>query len=100
MTTVEVFTQSAIKAPLTSFRVAVGRYPTTEEGLVSLVIAPESVSKRWTGPYIAGGKIPRDPWGREYQYQAPGLKSGGAYDVWSLGPDGVPSSDDVGNWQK
>jgi len=41
---------------------------------------------------------PLDRWGRAYQYRQPAMRSQSAYDLFSLGPDGVPSADDVGNW--
>lgn len=42
---------------------------------------------------------PIDPWGRPYGYRAPGTK-GRPYDLGSVGPDGVPSSDDIGHVPK
>ncbi|MBL9200095.1 MAG: type II secretion system protein GspG [Opitutaceae bacterium] len=78
----------------------VGRYPTTEEGLSALLRAPQGAVQLWKGPYISSDRLPLDPWGREYQYRSPALKSKSGYDVWSLGPDGVLSADDIGNWTK
>lgn len=61
--------------------------------------APGSESERkWKGPYIAGEKLPGDPWLLLYVYEIPGTRSGKAYDFYSLGPDGIRSADDVGNW--
>ena len=83
--------------PLMSFKLSVGRYPTTEEGLNALVNAPESLESRWKGPYVRN--IPLDPWGNPYQYRSPAVKSKDGYDVWSNGPDGQPDTDDdIGNW--
>jgi len=77
------------------------RYPTTEQGLQALVQKPT------TGP-AAGGwkeggyveKLPKDPWGNNYQYLSPGLH--GEIDVFSLGADGQPGGAgedaDVGSW--
>jgi general secretion pathway protein G len=45
-----------------------------------------------------GNKIPLDPWKHPYQYRYPGTKNTDGYDVFSLGPDGVESGDDIGNW--
>ncbi|MFW6388967.1 MAG: type II secretion system major pseudopilin GspG [Desulfohalobiaceae bacterium] len=69
---------------LDSFRLDVGRYPTTEEGLQALRKEPSDVSN-WNGPYLSK-EIPEDPWGNEYQYKSPGEH--GDYDLWSYGADG------------
>jgi general secretion pathway protein G len=62
-----------------------GRYPTTSDGLAALVQRPEN-SPTWNGPYLKGGFVPNDPWGRPYVYRSPGEH--GAYDIVSYGPDG------------
>ncbi len=69
---------------LDSFRLDVGRYPTTEEGLKAL---REKVSgaEGWKGPYVAK-EIPNDPWGKSYVYKCPG--DHGDYDLLSYGADG------------
>ena len=78
------------------------RYPTTEQGLKSLVAKPTTAPepKNWKG----GGyleKLPRDPWGQEYQFLNPGLH--GEIDVFSFGADGVSGGEgvdaDIGSWQ-
>src|SRR5262249_2780170 len=53
------------------FRLDVGRYPTTQEGLGGLVARPAS-APQWRGPYVKGTSLPADPWGRAYQYRSPG----------------------------
>jgi general secretion pathway protein G len=79
------------------------RYPTTEQGLQALVQKPT------TGPGAGGWKeggyvekLPKDPWGNNYQYLQPGLH--GEIDVFSLGADGQPGGAgedaDVGSWDK
>lgn len=79
------------------------RYPTTEQGLEALVVAPATgdVSSRWKGPYLKKKRVPKDPWGRDYVYKSPGdhNKEKDAYDLSSLGADGEPSQDDVTNWE-
>ena len=76
------------------------RYPSNEQGLQALIARPtaEPVPANWK-PYLE--KLPRDPWGRPYQYLNPGLK--GEVDVLSLGADGQPGGDgfnaDIGSWQ-
>lgn len=62
-----------------------GRYPTTSEGLQALVRRPPA-SESWSGPYLKQGSLPADPWGRPYEYRAPGKS--GPYAIISLGPDG------------
>ena len=76
---------------LDTFRLDVGRYPTTQEGLQVLVQRPMGVD-RWDGPYINKG-IPKDPWDRPYIYRSPG-EAGRPYDLYSLGADGAPGGTD------
>ena len=71
------------------FKLDVGRYPTTEEGLNALVAKPESVNG-WTGPYLKGG-VPSDPWGHPYRYANPGPNGG--IEILSLGADKAPGGD-------
>jgi general secretion pathway protein G len=62
-----------------------GRYPSTEEGLVSLVRRPPTASA-WNGPYLKTNGVPKDPWGHDYLYRTPGQSA--PYDIGSLGPEG------------
>jgi general secretion pathway protein G len=62
-----------------------GRYPTTTEGLAALAQKPDG-AVTWNGPYLNGGMVPNDPWGRPYVYKVPGQR--GPYEVVSLGPEG------------
>ncbi len=77
-----------------------GRYPTTEQGLSALSTKPGDLSEgsNWNGPYLK--KEPLDPWSKAYQYKYPATHEGQDYDLYSLGPDGIESEDDIGNWQK
>ena len=81
------------------YRLEVGRYPSTEQGLGALVLAPSDEPK-WAGPYLQK-TIPQDPWGHEYVYRSPGEY--GDYDLLSLGKDGQPGGDgenaEITNWQ-
>lgn len=86
-----------IETPLMAYRINMGSYPTTEEGLQALVRAPAGKEKNWKGPYVK--KLPNDPWDRPYQYRFPGVKSNAGYDVWSWGPKGVEGDDNIGNWE-
>jgi general secretion pathway protein G len=94
----ELFVTQAI-IPLMEFRVHTGRYPTTEEGLQALIQCPPGMESKWKGPYIKTDRIPLDPWRHEYQYRHPGAHDSKEPDIWSLGPDGIASADDIGNWQ-
>ncbi|PUA98800.1 general secretion pathway protein G [Acidovorax sp. 107] len=71
------------------FKLDVGRYPTTEEGLDALVKKPGSVNG-WTGPYLKGG-VPTDPWGHPYRYANPGPNGG--IEILSLGADSAPGGE-------
>ncbi|PLY46330.1 type II secretion system protein GspG [Janthinobacterium sp. ROICE36] len=77
----------AFEKSLDTYRLDVGRYPTTEEGLAALLVAPSAAGTRWNGPYLKKA-VPLDPWGHAYQYRAPGSK--GEYDIVSTGKDGQP----------
>jgi general secretion pathway protein G len=70
------------------FRLDVGRYPTTAEGLRALVQAP-SGNGPWSGPYLSKRDVPVDPWGNAFKYASPG-SSGNAFDIISLGADNQP----------
>lgn len=93
------FVTVSMKVPLTQFRMDMGDYPTTAEGLQALANPPQNHSERWRGPYVADGKIPLDPWGEPYQYRYPGTHNKYGYDLWSKGPDKQDgTADDIGNW--
>lgn len=83
---------------LDQFKLDVGRYPTTQEGLQALQRNPGNVVG-WEGPYLKK-EVPLDPWGRAYQYRSPGEH--GEYDLASLGADGAPGGEgeaaDVTSW--
>lgn len=92
-----------LETTLTLYQAQNASLPSTEQGLKALLTKPsgEPVPRNWQGPYIKGAKeVPVDPWGREYRYISPGSKSGGDYDLFSLGKDGKESDDDIGNWQR
>jgi general secretion pathway protein G len=84
---------------LDMFRLDVGRYPTTAEGLSALIQNPGL--QNWSGPYLKKNTLPKDPWTRDYQYRSPG-DHGGDYDLWSTGADGTEGGDgdnaDVTSW--
>jgi general secretion pathway protein G len=88
----------ALEQALDHFRLDVGRYPTTEEGLNALMAAPPNLTG-WAGPYLKKA-VPPDPWGHPFVYQQPGTH--GEMDLYSYGKDGQPGgtgeSADITNW--
>jgi general secretion pathway protein G len=83
---------------LDSYRLDVGKYPSTSEGLNALVTNPGA--QGWDGPYLKKA-LPNDPWMKPYQYQSPG--SHGDYDLFSYGADGAAGGEsenkDVNSWE-
>jgi general secretion pathway protein G len=90
---------AALRNALDAYRLDVGSYPTTEQGLTALTAKPQA-AVRWNGPYLQRA-VPADPWGRPYQYKSPGEH--GEYDLLSLGKDGQPGGTaeaaDITSWQ-
>ena len=88
-------------AALDMYRLDVGRYPNTSDGLAALVNKPGS-SDRWNGPYLTKRLIPQDPWGYDYHYRSPGERGEG-YDLYSLGTDNAEGGEgenrDVVSWE-
>jgi general secretion pathway protein G len=75
----------SFSSALDLFYLDAGRYPSTAEGLAALV-KPASGLAAWNGPYLKGGSVPNDPWGKPYLYRSPGERS--AYEILSYGADG------------
>jgi general secretion pathway protein G len=71
------------------YKLDVGTYPTTEQGLEALVVRPSGVD-HWSGPYLKGQSVPEDPWGHPFLYRMPSQRPGHDYDLYSLGPTGKP----------
>lgn len=71
------------------FKLDVGRYPSTQEGLAALVSKPSNANG-WNGPYLKGG-LPNDPWGNSYHYANPGPTGG--VDIFTFGADNAPGGD-------
>ena len=80
---------NAFEKALDQYRLDVGHYPTTEEGLAALLIKP-ATAEGWNGPYLSK-QVPNDPWRHPYVYKSPGTK--GDYDITSYGKDGQPGGD-------
>ncbi len=92
---------NSIVQALKLYRLDIGRYPTTEQGLTALVAKPTSapIPQNWKqNGYV--DRLPKDPWGFSYQYLNPGTR--GEIDVFSLGADnklgGTGFDADLGNW--
>lgn len=85
---------------LDTYKLDVGSYPSTDQGLEALISAPDGV-QRWSGPYLSKGKVPLDPWNQEYKYASPGEH--GKFDISSTGPDGKEggegSDQDIVSWE-
>ena len=90
---------SEFESVLDLFRLDVGRYPTTEEGLQALRVKPSGLDN-WDGPYLRK-EVPLDQWGKPYVYRFPGQH--GDFDVLSFGADGQEGGEgdntDIVSWQ-
>ncbi len=84
----------ALDKALDQYQLDTGHYPDASTGLEALVKRPATDDK-WSGPYLKRG-LPKDPWGHAYGYRNPGEHVD--VDVFSYGPDGAQSDDDLGNW--
>jgi general secretion pathway protein G len=88
----------ALEKSLDQYRLDIGRYPTTEQGLAALNERPAGETK-WSGPYLKKS-VPMDPWSHAYIYKNPGEH--GEYDLLSYGKDGQPGgtdeAEDITNW--
>ncbi|MGA7178768.1 MAG: type II secretion system major pseudopilin GspG [Thiobacillaceae bacterium] len=89
---------NGLEKALDEYRLDVGHYPTTEQGLAALNAQPAGET-RWQGPYLKK-TVPNDPWGQPYQYRSPGEH--GEIDLYSFGKDGKPGGEgesaDIVNW--
>lgn len=79
-----------LSSAVQAFMLDVGRCPNSLEELI------QSQDPKWRGPYLSKKEIPKDPWGREYQYKCPGEH--GAFDLYSLGPNGQLDEKAIKNW--
>lgn len=92
--------EANLTAALDMYEMDNGTYPTTEQGLMALLVKPSStpVPTDWNGPYLKKKKMPTDPWGNPYEFAYPGIHNTEDFDLYSLGQDGVQSEDDIVNW--
>lgn len=76
-----------LEKALDTYRLDLGRYPTSEQGLAALLVKPAENAEKWNGPYLSK-QLPLDPWGHAYIYRSPGVS--GPFDLLSYGKDGQP----------
>ena len=74
------------------YRLDVGQFPTTQQGLKALMVKPAGIDK-WKGPYLKKA-IPLDPWNKQYIYRSPG-SSGSDFEIISYGSDGQPGGTEI-----
>jgi len=89
----------ALETALELYKLDNFHYPSTDQGLEALTSRPSGLpdAPNWReGGYVK--TLQQDPWKHPYQYLSPGAR--GEIDIYSLGPDGVASDDDIGNWQQ
>lgn len=96
-----LFVNTSMATPLQAYRMNMGSYPSTADGLQALIKPPEKNAGNWRGPYLKDETaLPLDPWGEPYQYRCPGEHNKNSYDLWSKGPDKQSgTADDIGNWK-
>ena len=80
-----------LKGSLLTYRLDVGQFPSTEQGLAALDIAPSEVSEYWRGPYL-DDEVPLDPWRKPYIYRFPAETRQG-FALYSLGADSAPGGE-------
>ncbi|MBL6986087.1 MAG: type II secretion system major pseudopilin GspG [Methylobacter sp.] len=89
-----------LAAALDMYKLDLGRYPTSEQGLSALIESPDNAN-RWNGPYLRKAKMPLDPWQQEYRYVSPGEH--GKFDLYTLGADGKEGGEgedqDIVSWE-
>jgi general secretion pathway protein G len=79
-----------LSSAVLSFMLDLKRFPTTLDELIN------STDPMWRGPYLSKQRLPKDPWGRDYQYKFPG--DHGPFDLYSLGPEGALGDKSITNW--
>lgn len=90
---------------LGSYQYNMGALPDSDEGLAALFQSRDRMDDdRYKGPYLDGSyEELLDPWGKPFEFRAPGDVNEESYDLWSVGPDGIDDggkegSDDIKNW--
>jgi general secretion pathway protein G len=80
-----------ISSVLDLYKLDVGSYPSSDQGLAVLVQKP-SGADNWNGPYLKGDSVPVDPWNHPYIYRIPSERVGHEFDLCSLGANGNAGS--------
>jgi general secretion pathway protein G len=75
---------------LEEYKIDVGAFPSTDQGLVALSTKPNDV-ENWQGPYAKNGGVPNDPWNHPWTYHSPSAREGHDYDLCSAGPNAAPN---------
>ena len=83
-----------ISSVLDLYRLDIGSYPTSDQGLQALNVRPAGAVS-WNGPYLKGDAVPLDPWSRPYLYRSPSSRAGRDYDLCSRGPNGTDAAADL-----
>ena len=89
---------SAISTQLKVYQMQNLDFPTTQQGLQSLINPPTTPPKPRNWVQLLKPEAIVDPWGSEYQYLKPGKHNPKSFDLWSLGPDKVENDKNIGNW--
>ena len=82
-----------LRGSLLTYRLDVGQFPSTAQGLAALNVAPQEVAEYWRGPYL-DDDVPLDPWRKAYVYEFPAETRHG-FALYSLGADSAPGGDDI-----
>ena len=89
-----------LASSLDMYRLDVGRYPSSDQGLNALIEQPSN-AKNWNGPYLRKKIVPKDPWTNEYHYRSPGEHD--KFDIYTLGSDNANGGEgedrDVVSWE-
>jgi general secretion pathway protein G len=96
-----LYVNSTLPLTFDTYKLSLGNYPSTNDGLQALMTKPAGASSKWNGPYVKENAEwpPKDPWDQPYQYLFPGKHNAKSYDLWSKGPDMIDgTADDIGNW--
>jgi general secretion pathway protein G len=87
---------SSLEGALSQFEVDTGRFPSSDEGLVALTVAPANVNNNWHGPYLM--HPPKDPWGQQYVYVYPGQHNVNGFDLYTTMGGKDSSGNELNNW--
>lgn len=95
--------ESGFNGMLDLYKMHMGHYPMTDEGLAALLEAPDDdeLAEKWRGPYLKEGTKLQDAWGQDFIYESPGDVNEKSYDLSSPGPNGQEGDDDdITNWER